>query len=53
MVGVPFFARWVSGVSSRTVALGWRDLSQRMIPGPQTKLTISAVTTAPPERKVM
>jgi hypothetical protein len=53
MVGVPFLARWLSGVSSRTVAFGWRDLSQRMIAGPHRKLTSRAVITAPPDRKVM
>ncbi len=55
MVGVPcLVSRWLSGPSLR---IGWPSrcffFSQRMVRGPMMKAMISAVTTAPPLRKVM
>ena len=54
MVGVPFLASmWPAGPSSRIGwPPAWRPASQRMIAGPRTKLTTSAVITAAPVRKV-
>ena len=54
MVGVPALViRWLSGPSSR---IGWPSFwirrSQAMIQGPTTKEMTSAVSTAPPLRKV-
>ena len=55
MVGVPrLVSRWLSGPSAR---IGWppfwRARSSRISAGPTKKLSSSAVSTAPPERKVM
>ena len=55
MVGVPFLrSRWPLGPSGRIgCPLLCLRRSQRIRCGPRTKLINNAVTTAPPERKVM
>jgi hypothetical protein len=53
IVGVPFFARWLCGPSSRIgCPFPCRIRSMRMKRGPIHRPMISAVATAAPERKL-